>query len=82
MHQSPRNPQEIYGRDHYPQEFWSGYAEAGGVRIEPDETYLKVRQATMGAGLCWFWEVLGAFHPKTPQWLDDLESGLKSLVDS
>lgn len=77
-----RKPQEIYGRDHYPQEFWSGYAEAGGVRIEPDETYLKVRQATMGTGLCWFWEVLGVFHPKTPQWLDDLESGLKSLVDS
>ena len=79
-----REPQEIYGRDHYPQEFWAGYAEAGGVRIEPDETYLKVRQATfvIGAGLCWFWEVLGAFHPKTPQWLDDLESGLKSLVDS
>ena len=77
-----REPQEIYGRDHYPQEFWSGYVEAGGVRLEPDETYLKVRQATMGAGLCWFWEVLGAFHPKTPQWLDDLEGALRGLLET
>ena len=52
------------------------------VRLEPDETYLKVRQATMGAGLCWFWEVLGAFHPKTPQWLDDLEGALRGLLES
>ena len=77
-----RTPQEIYGRAHYPQEFWSGYVEAGGVRVEPDDTYLKVRQATRGAGLCWFWEVLGVFHPRTPQWLDDLEGGLRSLVES
>ena len=77
-----REPQEIYGRHHYPQMFWAGYVEAGGVRIEPDETYLRVRQATMGAGLCWFWEVLGVFHPRTPQWLDDLEGALRGLVES
>ena len=77
-----RKPREIYGRPHYPKEFWSGYVEAGGVRIEPDDTYLKVRQATRGAGLFWFWEVLGVFHPRTPQWLDDLEGGLRSLVES
>ena len=76
-----RKPREIYGQTHYQEEFWSGYEEAGGVRIEPDETYLKVRQATTGAGFYWFWKVLGVLHPKTSIWLEDLEAGLRRLVE-
>lgn len=75
-----RSPKEIYGQPHYPGELWGGYAEAGGVYEEPGATYMQVRQATMGAGLCWFWEVLGVLHPRTPEWLADLEAGLRKLA--
>ena len=36
----------------------------------------------MGAGLSWFWEVLGALHPRTPEWLEDLENGLQDLKET
>ena len=75
-----RSPREIYGREEYPEAFWDGYLEAGGIRVEPGERYLKIRAVAQNAGsICWFWEALGLLHPRTPDWLDELEVALKGL---
>jgi aminoglycoside phosphotransferase (APT) family kinase protein len=77
-----RPPREIYGREEFPEAFWDEYLEAGGVRIEPGERYLKIRMVAQSAGgICWFWEALGLLHPRTLDWLDELEMGLKGLEE-
>lgn len=77
-----RSPREIYGRAEYPEAFWDGYLEAGGVRVEPGKRYLKVRAVAQNAGsVCWFWEALGLLHPRTPDWLEELEVALKGLKE-
>jgi len=77
-----RSPQEIYGREEFPEVFWDGYLEVGGVRVEPGERYLKIRMVAQSAGsICWFWEALGLLHPRTPDWLDELEVALKELEE-
>lgn len=77
-----RAPREIYSQPHYLEAFWSGYLAAGGSRIEPGSTYLRVRTAAQKAGsICWFWHVLGAPHRRTGQWLDELEGALLELAE-
>jgi len=78
-----RSPREIYGRAEYPEAFWDGYLKAGGIRVEPGEIYMKIRAVAQNAGsICWFWEALGLLHPRTPDWLDELEVALKGLEES
>ena len=77
-----RKPREVYGRPGNAEALWQGYAEAGGRRLEPDPTYLKIKKTLMGAGFYWFWEVLGALHPRTPEWLENLENGLRDLKET
>ena len=74
-----RKPREIYGRAGYREEFWHSYEQAGGVRTEPEETYVKVRKAVQAAGFSWFWKAARVLGPRVASNIENLETALREL---
>lgn len=74
-----RQPRQVYGRPELRDAFWASYEEHGGIRLQPDETYLKIRQTRGGGGLAWFWRAARVLPPRTSQFVEELEDVLREL---
>lgn len=74
-----RSPREVYGRADFRAEFWNSYEQAGGVRIAPDKTYVRIRTLVQASGFGWLWKAARVLSPKVPTFIENMEGMLRKL---
>lgn len=75
-----RNPPGVYNNTEHVKQFYKGYEEAGGMVAVIEDAHRILRDLILKAGVVRYWwngrEIL---HPKTPDWLNDILTGLAQL---